>query len=54
MNIAKKEKNSNRNVKAIKGSAIAKHFVNNQNCAKNFNLENFKITENCYNVLCLT
>ena len=35
---------------AIKRSAVAKHMVNNQSCAENFNLDRFEITKSCYSV----
>ena len=44
LNLAnKKEKSSSKIISAIKGSAFAEHLVNNQGCAKNFNLEKCKI-----------
>ena len=36
---------------SIKRSAITENLVNNQSCAKSFNLETFKILKICYTVL---
>ena len=36
---------------ASKRSAIAKHLINNGNCASNYNLNRFKVIKNCF---CIT
>ena len=49
-NSAEKEKKSIKIINVVKISAIAEHLANNQSCAKNYNLERFKITKSCCNV----
>ena len=46
-----KGKKCNKIMNAIKRSAIAENLVKNQSCAKNSNLERFKIIKSCCNFM---
>ena len=48
--MSSKENKSIRAVNASKRSAIAKHLVNNIDCASNYYLKKFKIIKNCFNI----